>query len=155
MVWHNFLSLFLKALDRSLHHKYKHVETNRRVTEHNSYPLEYQSLVETPVHQTGQTCCTSKLKKKLIFEWSHPVYIYYQLLNGFLTRQYLSLPIARYWYLCSPFSFEKQRWLNSLILDFSSVCVMVVYKVEKWNALMLLQTYWDLELKVSNRFSFF
>jgi hypothetical protein len=30
---------------------------------------------------------------------------------------------------------------SSLILDFSSVCVMVVYKVEKSNALMLLQTY--------------
>jgi hypothetical protein len=27
---------------------------------------------------------------------------------------------------------------------------MVVYKVEKSNALMLLQTYWYLELKVSN-----
>jgi hypothetical protein len=26
---------------------------------------------------------------------------------------------------------------------------MVVYKVEKSNALMLLQTYWDLELKIS------
>jgi hypothetical protein len=40
----------------------------------------------------------------------------------------LSLPITRYWYLCSPFFFEKQRWINSLILDFSSICGMVVYK---------------------------
>jgi hypothetical protein len=25
--------------------------------------------------------------------------------------------------------FEKQRWINSLILDFSSICGMMVYKV--------------------------
>ena len=67
-----------------------------------------------------------------------------------LTKQYLYLPASRYWYLCSPFFFENQRWINSLILDFTSVCVMVVYKVEKSNALMLLQIYWDLE-QVSNR----
>jgi hypothetical protein len=28
---------------------------------------------------------------------------------------------------------------------------MVVYKVEKWNVLMMLQTYWDLEFKVSSK----
>jgi hypothetical protein len=28
---------------------------------------------------------------------------------------------------------------------------MVVYKVEKSNVLVLLQTYWDLELKVSSK----
>jgi hypothetical protein len=32
---------------------HNHVETNRRVAEHTSYSLEYQSFVETPVHQTG------------------------------------------------------------------------------------------------------
>jgi hypothetical protein len=36
---------------------------------------------------------------------------------------------------------------NSLILDFISVCGIVVYKVEKSKVLMLLQTSWDLELK--------
>jgi hypothetical protein len=52
--------------------------------------------------------------------------------------------------------FEKQRWINSLILDFSSICGMMVYKVEKSNVLMLLQTYWDLELIVSSKsFEFF
>jgi hypothetical protein len=69
-----------------------------------------------------------------------------------LTKQYLSLPITRYSSLCSPFFFGKQRWINSLILDFSSICVMVVYKVEKSNALMLLQTYWDLELSLQQVF---
>ena len=68
-----------------------------------------------------------------------------------LTKYDLSLPITRYWYICSPFFFEKQRWINSLILDFSSVCGMVVYNIEKSNVLMLLQTYWDLELKVSSK----
>ena len=33
-----------------MHHK--HVETNRRVEEHNLNPLEYQSFVETLIHQT-------------------------------------------------------------------------------------------------------
>ena len=56
--WSNFLSLFLQSLEGSLHHN--HVEKNRRVTEHKSYPLEYQSLVVTPVHQTGQICCQLK-----------------------------------------------------------------------------------------------
>jgi hypothetical protein len=28
---------------------------------------------------------------------------------------------------------------------------MLVYKVEKWNVLILLQTYWDLEVKVSSK----
>jgi hypothetical protein len=52
--WSNFQSLFLKSLEGSLHHN--HVEKYRRVTEHTSYPLEYQSLIVTPVHQTGQIC---------------------------------------------------------------------------------------------------
>jgi hypothetical protein len=57
---------------------------------------------------------------------------------------------------CSLFFFEKQRWINYLILDFSSVRAMVVYKERESNVLMLLQTYWDLELKVSsNSFEFF
>ena len=47
----------------------------------------------------------------------------------------MSLPITRYWYICSPFFFEKQRVINSLILDVGSVCGMVVYKVEKSNVL--------------------
>jgi hypothetical protein len=47
--------------------------------------------------------------------------------------------------------FEKQRWINSLILDCSRVCGMVVYKVENSNVFMLLQIYWDLELKVSSK----
>ena len=47
----------------------------------------------------------------------------------------------------SPFYFERQRWINSFILDFSSVCGMV----EKSNVLMLLQAYWDLEFKVSSK----
>ena len=38
---------------------------------------------------------------------------------------------------CSLFLFEKQRLINSLILDFSSVCGMVVYKVEKSSVFML------------------
>ena len=42
---------------------------------------------------------------------------------------------------CSLFFFEKQRLINSLILDFSGVCGMVVYKVEKSSVFMLLQTY--------------
>ena len=42
--------------------------------------------------------------------------------------------------MCSPFFFEKQRLINSLILDFISVCGIVVYKVEKSKVLMLLQT---------------
>jgi hypothetical protein len=50
-------------------------------------------------------------------------------------------------YLCAPFFFEKQHWIHSLILDLSSVCGMVVYKIEKLNVLMLLQTFYDLELK--------
>ena len=57
-VWSNFLSLFLKALEGSLHHK--HIETYRRIREHKSYPLEYQSFVGKPVHQTGQICCQLK-----------------------------------------------------------------------------------------------
>ena len=38
----------------------KNVEKNGRVLEHNSYPLEYQSLVKKPVHQTEQICCRLK-----------------------------------------------------------------------------------------------
>ena len=79
-VWANFLSLFLKALEGSPHHK--HVETNEWVAEHNSYPLENQSFVETPVYQTGQICCQQQLKN-LTFEWSRHVYIYLLALNGF------------------------------------------------------------------------
>jgi hypothetical protein len=57
-----------------------HVERNRRVAEHNSYPLEYQSFVRTPVHHKRQIYCRLK---NLKFEWSRPVYIYYYILNGF------------------------------------------------------------------------
>ena len=39
-----FYFYFLEALEGIMSHK--HVETNRRVAEHNSYPLEYQSYVE-------------------------------------------------------------------------------------------------------------
>jgi hypothetical protein len=53
-------------------------------------------------------------------------------------------------YLCSPGNNAESFFL---ILDFSSVCRMAVYKVEKSNVLMLLQTYWDLELKVSSKSS--
>jgi len=37
-----------EALEESMPHK--HVETNRRVVERNSYPLEYKSFVETPIY---------------------------------------------------------------------------------------------------------
>ena len=46
-VWTNFLSFLTfswEARERSLPHQ--QVETNRWVLDHNSYPLEYQSLVE-------------------------------------------------------------------------------------------------------------
>jgi hypothetical protein len=76
-------------------------------------------------------CC---FNKRLVFQWVRNVLHY--------------SPIC-FWYFCYPFFFEKQCWINSLILDFSSICVMVVHMVEKSNALMLLQTYWDLELKIS------
>jgi hypothetical protein len=33
------------------------VETYRRMREHKSYALEYESLVGKPVDQTGQICC--------------------------------------------------------------------------------------------------
>jgi hypothetical protein len=46
---------------------YHHVETNRWVGKHNSYPLRCQTFVETPVHQTRPICC--QLKNKT-FEWS-------------------------------------------------------------------------------------
>ena len=52
----NFYSL--EALEGSLPHN--HVEKSRRVAEHTSYPLEYQSFVKTPVQQTRQICCRLK-----------------------------------------------------------------------------------------------
>ena len=54
--------------------------------------------------------------------------------------------LTRYRYICYPFFFEKQHLINSLILDFNSVCGIMVYKVERSNVVMLLQAYWDLEL---------
>jgi hypothetical protein len=45
----------------------------------------------------------------------------------------------------------ETRCINSLSLDFSCECGMVVYKVQTLNVLILLQTYWDVELKVSNK----
>jgi hypothetical protein len=59
-MWANFLSLFLKASEGSVHHK--HVHKNQRVSEHNACPLEYQSFIETPIHQTGQICRQQQLK---------------------------------------------------------------------------------------------
>ena len=58
-----------EALVKCLPHE--HAETNWQVVEHNSYPLRYQSFVETPVHHTGQICC--QLKNKT-FEWSRGGY---------------------------------------------------------------------------------
>ena len=40
-------------------------------------------------------------------------------------------------------------------LDFSCAYEMVVYKVEKSNVLLLLKTYWNLEIKVSSKFFLF
>ena len=76
------------------------------------------------------------IKENLTFEWSRPDYIYYWILNCFW--QCKTCLYQEYWYLCSPFFFEKQRWINSLILDFSSVCGMVVYNVYNTNVFMLL-----------------
>ena len=59
-VWANFLSLFLKAFEGSLHHK--HVHKNQRVAEHNAYPLGYQLFIETPIPQTGQICRQQQFK---------------------------------------------------------------------------------------------
>jgi hypothetical protein len=69
--------------------------------------------------------------------------------SSFRYIQYL--PITRYWYLYSPFVFEKQRLINYFILDFSNVCRMVVYKVEKSNVLMLLQSYFQNGSKLLGR----
>jgi len=51
-----------------------------------------------------------------------------------LTKYDLSVQITIY-------VFEKQRRINYLVLDFSSVCEMVVYKVAKPNNFLLLQTH--------------
>ena len=42
--------------------------------------------------------------------------------------------------------------IPGLSLDFSWARGIVVYNVEKSNVLMLLQTYWDVELKVTNTY---
>jgi hypothetical protein len=38
------------------------VHKHQRVAEHNACPLEYQSFIETPIHQTGQICRQQQLK---------------------------------------------------------------------------------------------
>jgi hypothetical protein len=45
---------------------HKHIETNRRVVEHNLHRLQYQTSVETLVNQTGQICMLLIQKKSKI-----------------------------------------------------------------------------------------
>ena len=126
-----------EALEGCLPHK--RVETNRRVAEHNSY--QWEPIVYWNTRSPNRTNMLS-IKQNLV-------------LVIFIIRYWMAFdevrPIARYWYPCSPFFFEKQRWIHSLNLDFSIVYGMMVYKVEKSNVLMLLHTYWDLEIEVSSK----
>ena len=134
--WSNFLSLFLKALEGNLHHK--HVETNQRVTEHNSYPLEYQSFVETPVHQTGQICCQLKnlhLNDLILFIFIISFWMAVDKVRFVSTNNKILIHV---------FSFLLWEAMLNQSFNYSSIYGMVVYKVEKSNTLMLLQTYCDL-----------
>jgi hypothetical protein len=124
-----YLAYLLEVIEGSLHHK--HEENNRRVAEHNSYPLEYQSFVETHVQQTQQI---KHMDDLVLFIFIIRFWMGFDKARFVSTNNKILIP-------CSPFFFEKQRWINSLILDFSSVCGIVIYKVEKSNVLMVLQTY--------------